>query len=114
MTRRPLGCAALVLAAFVVAPVAHSEPGAYSQADDERFYQLLTEPGTIVEWPGLTVTDRSLVKMQALQACQRSTGGMRGAHVVMNLMREGPYSFDVASRIVSAGRVVYCPENLSP
>jgi hypothetical protein len=39
---------------------------------------------------------------------------MRVANAVLMLMGEGPYSFDVASRIVSAGAVIYCPENLSP
>lgn len=60
------------------------------------------------------MTNPSLMQTQALQACQRSSEGMRGALVVINLMREGGYSFDVASRIVSAGRVAYCPEHLSP
>jgi hypothetical protein len=112
VTRQLLGYAALILAALVVSPVASAEPGAYSPDDDERFYRLLTED--FENSPGITVTDRLLVRTQALQACQRSSEGMRGALVVINLMREGAYSFDVASRIVSAGRVIYCPENLSP
>jgi Protein of unknown function (DUF732) len=107
VTRRLLGCAALILAALVVAPVASSEPGAYSQEDD-WFYRSLTE-GT-EDSPGIVLTNPPLVRAQGLQACQRIDDGVDPVDASDMLMAEGPYSWDVASSIVASATVFLCPE----
>jgi hypothetical protein len=106
---RLLGGIALIFAALVAAPIANSEPGAYS-SQDETFYRLLTEGTDNV--PPITLTNPPLVRVQGLLACQRHDNGVDGLEVVHMLMADGPYSFDVANSITSAAEVAYCPEHL--
>lgn len=106
--RQLFGCAVLILAALVVAPVAHSEPGAQSQQDDQ-FYRALTEGTENI--PGMVLTNPPLVRSQALQACQRMDQGVEDLETVHMLMAEGPYSFDVAGTIVAAATVYYCRDH---
>lgn len=110
MIVRLAGFALLVGSAFALAPLANSDPAAFS-AGDETFYRLLTEGDD--EDPGLTITNFPLIRAQGLQACQRQDDGMDGLDAVHLLQEEGPYSFDVANSIVSAAAVAYCRDNLS-
>ena len=73
------------------------------------FYRVLTEGDE--ESPPLVLTNRPLVRAQALQACQRIGGGVHPVDATDMLAVEGPYSWDTASSIVAAATVVYCPEH---
>lgn len=109
MIKRSLGCAVLVLAALVVAPVADAEPGVQTEAD-EGFYTSLSEGAEGIA--GMVLTNPPLVRAQGLQACQRMDDGVDKLDVIDMLMAEGPYSFDTASNIVATAVVYYCSEHL--
>jgi Protein of unknown function (DUF732) len=110
VTGRLLVGIALTFAALVAAPVANSEPGAYS-SQDATFYRLLSEDTDDI--PRMILANAALLRAQGLLACQRMSDGVDGLDAVYLLMDEGPYSFATANSITSAAQVAYCPQHLS-
>jgi hypothetical protein len=79
---------------------AHADP-----EQDQHFYELL-DPSI------LNMSYFEMYKMQAMTACMRMDGGQPDLDLIHDMQRMYGYSFDQASEIKSAGKVIYCPWNL--
>jgi Protein of unknown function (DUF732) len=91
--------------AFAVAVIGLAAPAHADDAQDQTFAQLLDSRGLLFNF--------RLERMQGLRACEDiSDGYTTGLEAADDLMSFGSYSFDVASSIISAAMVAYCPWNL--
>lgn len=109
LTKTIWGAIAFLLTGLPLAAPAMADPGVYSD-QDATFYRSLANPN--VDGGALTVSNPGLVREQGLEICQKLRNGMRGIDAVRQLMVEGPYPFNSASRIAVAAHIAYCPDEV--
>jgi hypothetical protein len=99
-----------VHAVLLAVGVTLAAPAHADAAQDQEFYEFLTEQDTDNprEQP-MVVTNFSLVRSQGITACQQEDAGTTPYQAVKNLQAAGPYAFEDANNIASTAETIYCP-----
>jgi hypothetical protein len=96
------------------APISMSTPtstaadsAAYGTTPDQNFAYHLTHDSSL---PNYTITNFDLLKSQALEGCNYLRAGWRTYDVINWLQNAAVYPRRIATNIIIAGNVIYCPE----